>query len=212
MYEDLDINFLGTMPILVNKLVQLKANTQSDCELQHSLQVVQTRLPDHKANLPGQCRPYWKISDEISSFDGVLVKAKRLIIPRNMRQEMLKIIHASHMGIEKCIRRAKNIVYWPGMLLQIEDIVSTCSVYNTYLRRNTKEPMIPQQEPSRPWAQLGAYLFEIKGQHYLLLIDYYSGFIEVSTLIGTRSKIITHCKSQFSRYGIPDLLITDNGP
>ena len=130
-----------------------------------------------------------------------------------MHQEMLKIIHASHMGIKKCKRRAKDIVYWPGMLSQIEDIVSTCSVCNTYLRRNIKEPMIPQEVPSRPWAQVSGDLFEIKGQHYLLLIDYYSGFIEVSTLTGTRSnQIITHCKSQFSHYGIPDLLITDNGP
>ena len=213
MYEDLDINFLGTMPISVNKLEQLKANTQSDCELQQLLQVVQTGWPGHKANLPGLCRPYWNIRDKISSYDGVLVKGERLIIPRNMRQEMLKIIHASHMGIEKCKRRAKDIVYWPGMLSQIEDIVSTCSVCNTYLRSNTKEPMIPQEVPSRPWAQVGADLFEIKGQHFLLLIDYYSGFIEVSTLTGTRSnQIITHCKSQFSRYGIPDLLITDNAP
>ena len=42
MYEDLDINFLGIMPISVNKLEQLKANIQSDCELQQLLQVVQT--------------------------------------------------------------------------------------------------------------------------------------------------------------------------
>ena len=76
MYEDLDINFLGTMPISVNKLEQLKANTQSDCELQQLLQVVQTGWPDHKANLPGLCRPYWNIRDEISSYDGVLVKVR----------------------------------------------------------------------------------------------------------------------------------------
>ena len=67
---------------------------------------------------------YWNIRDEISSYDGVLVKGEKLIIPRNMCQEILKIIHASHMGTEECKCRAKDIVYWLGMLSQIEDIVS----------------------------------------------------------------------------------------
>ena len=45
------------------------------------------------------------------------------------------------------------------------------------------------------------------------MVDYYSGFIEVNLLHGTTSKqIITYCKSQFSRHGVPDTLITDNGP
>ena len=42
MYEDVDINFLGTVPISVSKLEQLKASTQSYCKLQQLLQVVQT--------------------------------------------------------------------------------------------------------------------------------------------------------------------------
>ena len=41
IYEDLDINILSIMPISVSKLEELK-NTQSDCELQQLLQVVQT--------------------------------------------------------------------------------------------------------------------------------------------------------------------------
>lgn len=131
IYEDLDINFLHTMPISDSKLEQLKTNTRSDCELQQLLQVVQTGWPEHKADLPDLCRPYWNLCDEISICDGFLVKGEKLIIPRNMCQEMLKVIHASHMGIEKCKRRAKDIVYWPRMLSQIEDIVSNCSVCNT---------------------------------------------------------------------------------
>jgi len=63
--------------------------------------------------------------------------------------------------------------------------------------------------------KVGADLFEINNQmYYLVIIDYYSGFIEINLLQnGTTSKqIVTHIKLQFSRYGIPDKLITDNGP
>ncbi|XP_038074813.1 uncharacterized protein K02A2.6-like [Patiria miniata] len=47
----------------------------------------------------------------------------------------------------------------------------------------------------------------------MVLVDYYSNFIEVNKLASTKSSaVITCCKQQFSRYGIPDELITDNGP
>ena len=56
-------------------------------------------------------------------------------------------------------------------------------------------------------------MFEIQNKYYLILVDYYSNFIEVEQLKHTTSyKIINHCKSQFARHGIPDIYISDNGP
>ena len=68
--------------------------------------------------------------------------------------------------------------------------------------------MIAHEIPTRPWSH------EINNQQYLVLVDYCSEFIEINLLQnGTTSKqIVTHCESQFSRDGIPDKLITDNGP
>ena len=213
LYKELEINLLHRIPISDKKLQQIKAEIQSDQELHQLRETVQTGWPNNKADVPTVCRSYWNFRDEISLCNDVLLKGEKLIIPKSMRPEMLRLIHASHMGIEKCKRRAKDIIYWPGMSSQIEDIVSSCSICNTYSRNNTKEPMMPHNVPDRPWAQVGADLFQLNGHHYLLLVDYYSGFIEVSILTSTTSKqVITHCKSHFSRHGIPDLLITDNGP
>jgi len=73
--------------------------------------------------------------------------------------------------------------------------------------------MIAHEIPTRPWSQVGADLFKINNQKYLLTVDYYSGFVKINLLRnGTNSKqIVTHCKSEFSRHGIPDRLIADNG-
>ena len=213
LYKELEINLLHRIPISDKKLQQIKAEIQSDQELHQLRETVQTGWPNNKADVPTVCRSYWNFRDEISLCNDVLLKGEKLIIPKSMRPEMLRLIHASHMGIEKYKRRAKDIIYWPGMSSQIEDIVSSCSICNTYSRNNTKEPMMPHNVPDRPWAQVGADLFQLNGHHYLLLVDYYSGFIEVSILTSTTSKqVITHCKSHFSRHGIPDVLITDNGP
>ena len=123
-----------------------------------------------------------------------------------MRKEMLQIIHNSPLGIEKCKRRARDVLYWPGMSSEIEDFVSTCKICTKYQGNNRKEPLIPHTVPSRPWSKVGADLFEFQGKYFLILVDYYSKFIEVSQLKHTTSlEIINHCKSQFARHGIPDI-------
>ena len=106
-----------------------------------------------------------------------------------------------------------DVVFWPGMGAQIEDTVSSCSTCSKYQRKNTKEPLLPHSAPSRPWERVGTDLCELNGRHYLVLVDYYSNFIEFDHLKETTSeKVIEFCKSQFARHGIPDIVISDNGP
>ena len=76
-----------------------------------------------------------------------------------------------------------------------------------------KEPMIVSQPPDYPWQKVGSDLFELNGQKYMLLVDYFSRFLEVTKLSTTTSVAIIHVlKTTFSRYGIPEVLITDDGP
>ncbi|GAB1609879.1 uncharacterized protein LOC115227445, partial [Argonauta hians] len=56
-------------------------------------------------------------------------------------------------------------------------------------------------------------LFEIKNQKYLIIVDYYSRWIEIAYMQTTTSaSIVNHCKSIFARHGIPEVVISDNGP
>ena len=72
----------------------------------------------------------------------------------------------------------------------------------------TKEPLIPHEIPERAWAKLACDLFEFDKKSYLVTVDYYSNFFEVDRLDQLTSKLKPH----FARYGLPDTLITDNGP
>ena len=89
-----------------------------------------------KSKVSTQCLPYWSFRDQISFSDGILFKGEKIIIPKAMQLEMLKLIHSSHLGIEKCKRQARDILYWPGMSSQIQDVVSTCATCNMYQRKN----------------------------------------------------------------------------
>ena len=106
------------------------------------------------------------------------------------------------------------MVYWPGMNKQIEDVESKCSVCLTYKIKPAKEPLIMQHVQELPLSKVGTDLFDVNGFHYLIMVDYYSNFIEVSPLQhDTRtSTIVKQIKANIARYGIMDTLVSDNGP
>lgn len=73
--------------------------------------------------------------------------------------------------------------------------------------------MIITETPDRPWSFVSTDLFEYRGGHYFLSVDHYSKWPEIARLENLSStNTITHLKSQFSKYGIPDTWISDNGP
>ena len=51
-----------------------------------------------------------------------------------------------------------------------------------------------------------------RGEH-LITVDYYSSYIEIDKLTSTTSSAVIHkLKSHFARYGIPTVVMSDNGP
>ena len=55
-------------------------------------------------------------------------------------------------------------------------------------------------------------LFEQKKLVYLIIVDHYSRFIEILKLDRTMAEaVIQGCKNIFSRHGIPEEVVTDNG-
>ena len=56
-------------------------------------------------------------------------------------------------------------------------------------------------------------MFTLHREEYVVLVDYSSDFVEVQELADiTSPTIIQFLKEQFSRHGIPDVLVSDNGP
>ena len=68
--------------------------------------------------------------------------------------------------------------------------------------------------PKGPWETVGSDIFVLKGIKYILVVDYYSKYIEIAILDKGENarRIIEKLKSIFSRHGIPNTLISDNGP
>lgn len=61
--------------------------------------------------------------------------------------------------------------------------------------------------------KIGLDLFEIKGKHDLIAMDYFTNFIEVDLLTTTTSvRVVTIMKKHFARFGVPKMIVSDGGP
>ena len=196
---------VANLPIAEPKLQELQEATKADPSLQAVAQLTKDGWPDHKSKVPANARPYWSFKDEIHEADGILFKGLKVIVPTRLQPEMLGKIHESHLGIEKSKRRARDLLYWPNMNAQITDLISNCSSCLKHRKNNAKEPLIQHEVPHRPWETIACDLFTLGGKDYLLTVDYYSKWVEVSLLRDSTvsSEVITQLKSMFARYGIP---------
>ena len=67
--------------------------------------------------------------------------------------------------------------------------------------------------PSYPWQKVASDLFYLKGKMYLLLLDCFSRYPEVVKLNDTTAQVvIVLLKEKFARFGVPEVLMSDNGP
>lgn len=212
--KDLDVNMITQqLPMSEEKLSRFQKATAEDTELQLLKDMTLKGWPTHRALAPKDILPYWTFRDEISYSSGLMFKASKIIVPDQLRQEVLKKIHESHLGVVKCKERARDILYWPNMSAQIEKMVLQCEVCNQHRNSNQREPLLSHPIPNRPWARVGTDLFHYNGSEFLLCVDYFSKFPELMKLKDTTShRVILAIKSMFARHGIPDVLISDNGP
>ena len=166
----------------------------------------------NKASLPLSLTPYFNYRDELSVQDGIALRGEQVVIPTSMRHKMKMKVHAGHTGINSCLRRAQELIYWPGISAEIRQYVETCDVCASYASKQPEELLHLHDVPSRPWQKVGKDIFTISGINYLVMVDYFSQFFEVDYLQEiTSADVITKLKHHFSRHDIPDTVISDNG-
>ena len=59
--------------------------------------------------------------------NGLITKRARLI-PSTLRKKVLEQIHNGHLGIEKCMLKARDSVFWPGISNDIHKAVEKCGI------------------------------------------------------------------------------------
>ncbi|XP_048577062.1 uncharacterized protein K02A2.6-like [Nematostella vectensis] len=207
------IDMIQFLPVSEATQASLRQATEQDTAMRELKSIIRQGWPEVKDDVPVSIRDYYSFRDELSLQNGLVFKGERLVIPNSSRVEMLAKIHASHIGIQGCLRRAREVLYWPGINKEVEEYFAKCEICNSHLSEQGKEPIICHEIPNRPWEKVGIDLFELNGKDFVLTVDYYSGFFEVDRLEGkTAKEVIRKIKPHVARHGIPDQIMSDNGP
>eukprot|EP00731_Ephydatia_muelleri_P009839 Em0005g425a len=172
---------------------------------------------DQLCSHPDRClkqrlEPLPLFQKQIVKYSRMMPNFLQLNHPQALQEETRQSLHQGHQGIQRCQLRASSCVWWPGISKDLERFVKQCLVC---AKRSVpcKEPMIPSELPKYPWQKVGTDLFEMKGATFLLVVDYFSRYVETTKLASTTSSaVITALKSIFARFGVPEIVVSDNGP
>ena len=92
-----------------NSLHYIRIATQADDKLAILKHIIQQGWPKTIKEVPTEVQKYWTFHEELMIEDGLILKGTRIIIPDEIREEILKLIHEGHLGLNKCKMRAKKL-------------------------------------------------------------------------------------------------------
>ena len=206
------VNAVTYLPMREERINDIRVKTKEDPVLSTLKMTIQQGWPS-KEEVPLRILEFYNQRDELAVTDGLVFRGERLVIPKAMKTSILNELHTGHSGIEGSLRRAREMVYWPGMNNDVREYTQKCETCRELDQSQPKEPLMSHEIPSRPWQKVGADLFTVHNKNYLVTVDYFSNFWEIDRLYDTESKtVIQKMKAHFARHGIPQQLVTDNGP
>ena len=121
MYKEIEeIDPAKHVRLSLQGLANLREATIRDDTMSELAKVIRQGWPDLKQNAPLSIRAFWPFRDELVGDNGIIFKGTKVVIPKSMHILMLKRIHASHQGLEACVRQARGIIFWPGMFSEFD--------------------------------------------------------------------------------------------
>lgn len=189
----------------------LKQHLEKDSTIQTVVKFVKNGWP--KKIIDSQVRQYFNFKNQLTIEDNCLMWNDRIVIPSTLRQNVLEKLHQTHLGIVKMKSLSRGYFWWPGLGNDIENFIKTCSACTQLHNNPPRVKVCLWKWPGKPWERIHIdFLGPFRSKYYLVVIDSHSKWLEVFTLKSiTAEKTIVCLKSLFARFGLPDLVVSDNG-
>ena len=190
---------------------EIATATAKDPVLSQVLQYTQRGWP---STVDDEClKPYLHRRHELSVEQDVLIWGLRVIIPASLQTKMLTELHEGHIGMSRMKSLARSFFWWPNLDKDIESLARNCHTCLNMRNQPTEAPLQSWKWPSRVWERVHADFAELDGQHFFLLVDVYSKWMEVYPMkTTTTSAMIDVLRHIFAIHGLPEHFVSDNGP
>ncbi|XP_026537086.1 uncharacterized protein K02A2.6-like [Notechis scutatus] len=97
---------------------------------------------------------------------------------------------------------------------QIETWVASCGRCQETRPSPPSAPILEWETPRGPWSRIHIdFAGPTKGHTFLITVNTYSNWLEVSAMKSTTTEaVIKKLNKLFTTHGLPDMLVSDNGP
>ena len=138
----------------------------------------------------------------------------RVIIPPKHQAQLLAELHEGQLGIVMMKALARSYMWWPRMDKAIEEVAKGCTGCQLTQNNPKTAPLYSWELPARPWQRIhinftGPFL----GTMFLIVVDVHFKWPEVIPMTTTTaSRTIEELRKLFATHGLPEQLVSDNGP
>ncbi|XP_039192295.1 uncharacterized protein K02A2.6-like, partial [Crotalus tigris] len=205
----LSIQALPELPLSARDVA---AESGTDHTLSRVRSWVLSGWPEHCPS--PEFQSFWSKRNELSLSQGCLLWGNRVVIPTSMRTRVLESLHEGHPGIVRMKALARSHLWWPGLDKDIEAKVHACHLCQRSRPEMPQAPVHRWKETQFPWSRVHIdYAGPFQGQFFLVLVDSHSKWLEVVPVSSTTTaKTIQVLRGIFAAHGLPDVIVSDNGP
>ena len=187
-------------------------HTTADPDMRELVFTIEEGFPTNPTEMPDKLRIYHKFRNHLSYKDGLCLYKHRVIIPKTLRPEALRLLHAAHQGTSGMTVRAEACIFWPGITSDIKTTREQCMLCNRCTPSNPEAPPKLPSVPEHPFQSICADFCSYKGIQYLIIVDRFSGWPTVTKAKDGTIGLIQALKDIVNTFGIPEELSSDGGP
>ena len=188
----------------------------SECSRQDPLvsRVMQFTRRGWPATVATELKPYHTRRHELTVEGQCLLWGIRVVVPRKLRQRLLEDLHRDHGGVVRMKSLARSVMWWPGMDADIEALAKACTSCKAVKSAPSQAPLHPWRWPEFPWQRIHMdFAGPFRGKMFMLLVDAHSKWPEILEMTSTTAdSTIATLRRVFAAFGLPEQLVTDNGP
>ena len=137
-----EVDHRASLPVSQERWQQIRHASANDPVLQQLRAIIHREWPETRSEIPQCLYSYFDVRDVLTVQNELFFKGQLLVVPAALRKELMAVVHSSHIGIEGCIRRARDTLYWPRMATELREYISKCDVCLAHRTGQAKEPLL----------------------------------------------------------------------
>ncbi|CAG2210223.1 unnamed protein product [Mytilus edulis] len=212
---------------------------RADSELEFVIAMLKSHVEkppfSHVSGQSSVIKAYWNMWEQLELVDDVLYRkwfrletdeiSRLVMAPKKLRQKILTLAHddvsGGHLGITKTVQKVRQRFYWVNLQSDVTDWIKSCPI--CCARKNPPRKNRAEMENIRVGEPLERVAMDITGpfpitkfknRYVLVLMDYFTKWVEAYPIpdMGSCTVARYFCKEFISRFGVPRIFLSDQGP